>query len=182
MRGRSFRWLPDTIVVRAVLILAGALLAMSLVGYWVYRVGAEGLATTARDKGLAERIVSIKRAVSAIPDEIERDKAAVLESLSAIAVDATGARLAANLDPYGQLIRMLLPRAQDLAVYATGGLPLWLANGVDEPQVQQLAAEVMQTGMSYTEIAKVLNKDEKSTDNALQRAKTKLRKYAHLPK
>ncbi|KAF0227409.1 MAG: integral membrane sensor signal transduction histidine [Beijerinckiaceae bacterium] len=73
---RSFRWLPDTIVVRAVMILAGALISMSLVGYWVYRVGAEGLATTARDKGLAERIVSIKRAVTAIPDEIERDKAA----------------------------------------------------------------------------------------------------------
>lgn len=38
------------------------------------------------------------------------------------------------------------------------------------------------TGMSYTQIAKVLNKDEKSTDNALHRAKSKLRKYAHLPK
>lgn len=54
-----------------------------------------------------------------------------------------GSRLASNLDPYGQLIRMLLPRAQDIAVYATGGLPLWLANGVDEPHVQQLAAESM---------------------------------------
>ena len=38
------------------------------------------------------------------------------------------------------------------------------------------------TGMSYTQIAKVLNKDEKSTYNALHRAKSKLRKYAHLPK
>lgn len=32
------------------------------------------------------------------------------------------------------------------------------------------------TGMSYTQIAKVLGRDEKSTDNALQRIKTKLRK------
>jgi RNA polymerase sporulation-specific sigma factor len=32
------------------------------------------------------------------------------------------------------------------------------------------------TGMTYTEIAKVLGRDEKSTDNALQRIKTKLRK------
>ena len=32
------------------------------------------------------------------------------------------------------------------------------------------------TGMSYTQIAKVLGKDEKATDNALQRIKTKLRK------
>ncbi|MBE5871501.1 MAG: RNA polymerase sporulation sigma factor SigH [Lachnospiraceae bacterium] len=33
------------------------------------------------------------------------------------------------------------------------------------------------TGMNYTEIARVLGKDEKSTDNALQRLKTKLKKY-----
>jgi RNA polymerase sporulation-specific sigma factor len=32
------------------------------------------------------------------------------------------------------------------------------------------------TGMSYVQIAKVLGKDEKSTDNALQRIKSKLRK------
>ena len=32
------------------------------------------------------------------------------------------------------------------------------------------------TGMRYTQIAKVLGRDEKSTDNALQRIKTKLRK------
>lgn len=32
------------------------------------------------------------------------------------------------------------------------------------------------TGMKYTQIAKVLGKDEKSTDNALQRIKSKLRK------
>ena len=32
------------------------------------------------------------------------------------------------------------------------------------------------TGMNYTQIAKVLNKDEKSTDNALQRIKNKVKK------
>jgi len=36
--------------------------------------------------------------------------------------------------------------------------------------------DLYMTGMSYTEIARVLNKDEKSTDNALQRTKLKLRK------
>ena len=35
------------------------------------------------------------------------------------------------------------------------------------------------TGMKYTQIAKVLGKDEKSTDNALQRIKTKLKKAIH---
>lgn len=35
------------------------------------------------------------------------------------------------------------------------------------------------TGMSYQQIAKVLGKDDKSTDNALQRIKTKLKKAIH---
>lgn len=33
------------------------------------------------------------------------------------------------------------------------------------------------TGMGYVEIAKVLGRDEKATDNALQRIRTKLKKY-----
>lgn len=36
--------------------------------------------------------------------------------------------------------------------------------------------ELCLTGMSYTEIARVLGKTEKATDNALQRVKTKIRK------
>ena len=32
------------------------------------------------------------------------------------------------------------------------------------------------TGMSYSQIARVLGRDEKSTDNALQRMKSKIRK------
>ncbi len=35
------------------------------------------------------------------------------------------------------------------------------------------------TGMRYTQIAKVLRRDEKSTDNALQRIKSKLKKAIH---
>lgn len=37
------------------------------------------------------------------------------------------------------------------------------------------------TGMSYSQIAKVLSRDEKSTDNALQRIKTKLKKAVYRP-
>lgn len=36
--------------------------------------------------------------------------------------------------------------------------------------------DLYMTGMSYTQIAKVLGRDEKSTDNALQRLKAKIRK------
>ncbi len=37
--------------------------------------------------------------------------------------------------------------------------------------------DLYMTGMSYTQIAKVLGRDEKSTDNALQRLKSKIRKF-----
>ena len=36
--------------------------------------------------------------------------------------------------------------------------------------------ELHLTGMTYTEIAKVLGRDEKSTDNALQRMKAKIKR------
>ena len=61
---RSF---PDTVASRAILILVAALLAFHLVGYWAYRVGVENLASAQRGRGLAERIVSIKRAIAGIP-------------------------------------------------------------------------------------------------------------------
>ena len=36
--------------------------------------------------------------------------------------------------------------------------------------------DLYMTGMTYTQIAKVLGRDEKSTDNALHRMKSKIRK------
>lgn len=48
-----------------------------------------------------------------------------------------------SLDPYGQLIKMLFPRAQSLAVYGAGGTPLWLASGQDDPDVHRLAEELL---------------------------------------
>ncbi len=48
-----------------------------------------------------------------------------------------------------------------------------------EKELSALERQVLDlylTGMSYTEIAKVLGRDEKSTDNALQRIKAKIRK------
>lgn len=42
--------------------------------------------------------------------------------------------------------------------------------------------DLYMTGMTYTQIAKVLGKDDKSTDNALQRLKGKLKKAFHRSK
>ena len=43
-------------------------------------------------------------------------------------------------------------------------------------ELEKQVFELHLTGMSYTEIAKVLGRDEKSTDNALQRMKNKIKK------
>ena len=49
-----------------------------------------------------------------------------------------------------------------------------------EKELSPLEEQVLElhlTGMGYVEIAHVLNRDEKSTDNALQRIRTKLKKW-----
>ncbi len=51
----------------------------------------------------------------------------------------------------------------------------FIENGLSD--FEQAVLELHLTGMSYTEIARVLGRDEKSTDNALQRLKNKIRKY-----
>jgi diguanylate cyclase (GGDEF)-like protein len=48
-----------------------------------------------------------------------------------------------GLDPYGQLIKMLFPRAQSIAVYGIGGTPLWVASGQDDPDMHRLAEELL---------------------------------------
>ncbi len=63
-------------------------------------------------------------------------------AVQAAMVDTGAAAPATALDPYGQLVRMLLPRAQSLAVYGLGGRPLWVAEGQDDPDLQRLAAEL----------------------------------------
>ncbi len=68
--------LPDTVVARAAAVLVVALLAVHVIGYLTYRAGMQSIASAARDRGLAERVVSIKRAIASIPDAEERDRAA----------------------------------------------------------------------------------------------------------
>jgi len=70
------RFWPDTVASRAILILVAALLAFHMLGYWAFRVGVESFASAGRDGGLAERIVSIKRAIASLPDGAERDRVA----------------------------------------------------------------------------------------------------------
>ncbi|SEL18038.1 MULTISPECIES: RNA polymerase sporulation sigma factor SigH [unclassified Butyrivibrio] len=57
----------------------------------------------------------------------------------------------------------------------TRDIEKFIENGLSD--FEQAVLELHLTGMSYVEIARVLGRDEKSTDNALQRLKNKIRKY-----
>ncbi len=80
------RLLPDTVVTRAVAILVLALIAVHGIGWWAYRTGVSAVAESAQDRALAERLVSIKRAVANIPIPSERDRAAHALSSSSLEV------------------------------------------------------------------------------------------------
>ena len=46
-----------------------------------------------------------------------------------------------TLEPYGQLIRMLMPRAQSIAIYDRMGVPAWMSDGRDVPELRRLMEE-----------------------------------------
>ena len=48
-----------------------------------------------------------------------------------------------TLEPYGQLIRMLMPRAQSIAIYDRMGMPLWMSDGRDVPELRRLLQEAL---------------------------------------
>jgi diguanylate cyclase (GGDEF)-like protein len=50
-----------------------------------------------------------------------------------------------NLDPYGQLLRMLMPRALGIGFYDAEGAPLWVADGYDGPDPAPLIALALES-------------------------------------
>ena len=72
-----------------------------------------------------------------------------------------------NKDPEMLLIDQ--ENARDIESFIESGLS----------EFEQAVLELHMTGMGYAEIAKILNRDEKSTDNALQRIKNKIRKFVN---
>jgi diguanylate cyclase (GGDEF)-like protein len=49
-----------------------------------------------------------------------------------------------NLDPYGQLLRMLMPRAVGIGFYDGKGAALWVADGYDGPDPTPLIAQALE--------------------------------------
>ncbi|HEX9772478.1 MAG TPA: EAL domain-containing protein [Steroidobacteraceae bacterium] len=57
--------------------------------------------------------------------------------------DANAHARTATLDPYGQLIRTLMPRAQSIAIYDRMGAPVWMSDGRDVPELRRLLQEIL---------------------------------------
>ena len=65
----------------------------------------------------------------------------------AVALDDAPAPIGAtSLDPYGQLVKMLLPRAQSIAIYDRMGLPVWLNDGLDSPELHRVLQDTLAPG------------------------------------
>ena len=59
------------------------------------------------------------------------------------ATDSPAEDLQTSLNPYGQLIKMLMPRAICIAIYDREGAPLWLSDGCDGPEFQSLVDDAL---------------------------------------
>ena len=55
-----------------------------------------------------------------------------------------------SLDPYGQLVKMLLPRAQGIAIYDRLGVPLWVSDGVEDSALHRVLQDALATELSAT--------------------------------
>ena len=51
--------------------------------------------------------------------------------------------LSTSLDPYGQLVKMLMPRASCIAIYDRNSVPLWLSDGCEGPDLSNLIEEAL---------------------------------------
>ncbi|HEY4368405.1 MAG TPA: EAL domain-containing protein [Steroidobacteraceae bacterium] len=58
--------------------------------------------------------------------------------------------LSTSLDPYGQLVKMLMPRALCITIYDRTGMPLWLSDGCEGPDLLQLVEEALNSARSST--------------------------------
>ena len=56
--------------------------------------------------------------------------------------------LSTSLDPYGQLMKMLMPRALSIAIYDRMATPLWLSDGAEGPDLPQLVEEALNAARS----------------------------------
>jgi len=69
---------------------------------------------------------------------------------NASALDEAPASFSAtSLDPYGQLVKMLLPRSQSIVIYDRMGVAMWVSEGLDDSSLHQLVQETL--GLEFAE-------------------------------
>jgi diguanylate cyclase (GGDEF)-like protein len=67
-------------------------------------------------------------------------------------IDAAAEAAPTSLDPYGQLLKMLFPRALNIAIYDRNGTLMWNAGGCESESLQQLIEdEVANNLLSHSE-------------------------------
>jgi len=70
---------------------------------------------------------------------------------SAVALtDAPAPISATSLDPYGQLIKMLLPRAHSIVIYDRLGVAVWASEGFDDPALQGIVQDALAQDLAAT--------------------------------
>jgi diguanylate cyclase (GGDEF)-like protein len=58
--------------------------------------------------------------------------------------------LSTSLDPYGQLLKMLMPRALCISIHDRMGMPIWLSDGCDSGELLQLVEEGLNSARNGT--------------------------------
>jgi len=84
----------------------------------------------------------------------ESEEASLLERLTSL-TDRTPEEMIVDRDFYARLVKRTMETLSEL---------------------EQSVFQLLMSGFSYSEIARILGRDEKSTDNAIQRIKTKIKK------
>ncbi len=74
------RFVPDTLAGRTIVILVIGLGLFHLCSIWIYRIGTENLFVPTHDQGLAERLVSVIRALNELPSDEREHTAHALSS------------------------------------------------------------------------------------------------------
>jgi signal transduction histidine kinase len=107
------RLIPDTLAGRTIVILLFGLGLFHIWSLWIYRLGIENLLGTTREEQLAERLVSVKRVVAALPVG-EREETAHALSTAVMEIHWSSRSL---VNPTGPLVRerlrQLVPELAD---------------------------------------------------------------------
>jgi signal transduction histidine kinase len=107
------RLVPDTLAGRTIVILLVGLGLFHLWSIWIYQTGTESLLGSTRERQLAERLISIKRAVAELPPE-EREHTAHALSAADMEVHWSPASLVNEVPVESERIKRLRERLREL--------------------------------------------------------------------